>query len=96
MLRDVDENDEWTIPTEIELQDIVNASDGLLWLDLREARGGNVNIRPSTRSKRERYRDDDDDEIGVEAEDLGVSDNLEEEVNTLDDVDSDGEPLDCS
>ncbi|GJX74936.1 hypothetical protein Tco_0313531 [Tanacetum coccineum] len=38
--------------------------------------------------KRERYRDDDD-EISV-----GVG--LEEEVNALDDVDSDAEPLDCN
>ncbi|GKB80461.1 hypothetical protein Tco_0947356 [Tanacetum coccineum] len=38
--------------------------------------------------ERERYRDDDD-EIGV-----GVS--LEEEVNALDDVDSDAELLDCN
>ncbi|GKA24984.1 hypothetical protein Tco_0711017 [Tanacetum coccineum] len=88
LLRDVEENDEWTIPTENELQDFVNAGDDLLWSDVREAMGGNVDIGPSTRSKRERYRDDDD-EISV-----GVG--LEEEVNALDDVDSDAEPLDCN
>ncbi|GJW35574.1 uncharacterized protein Tco_0058494 [Tanacetum coccineum] len=88
LLRDVEENDEWTIPTENELQDFVNAGDELLWSDVREAMGGNVDVGPSTRSKRERYRDDDD-EI-----DVGVG--LEEEVNALDDVDSDAEPLDCN
>ncbi|GJV59509.1 hypothetical protein Tco_1465609 [Tanacetum coccineum] len=62
--------------------------DELLWSDVREAMGGNVDVGPSTRSKRERYRDDDD-EI-----DVGVG--LEEEVNALDDVDSDAEPLDCN
>ncbi|GKA13863.1 hypothetical protein Tco_0693509 [Tanacetum coccineum] len=88
LLRDVEENDEWTIPTENELQDFVNAGDDLLWSNVREAMRGNVDIGPSTRSKRERYRDDDD-EISV-----GVG--LEEEVNALDDVDSDAEPLDCN
>ncbi|GKG46333.1 hypothetical protein Tco_0501179, partial [Tanacetum coccineum] len=62
--------------------------DELLWSDVREAMGGNVDVGPSTRSKRERYRDDDD-EI-----DVGVG--LEEEVNALDDVDSDAEPLDSN
>ncbi|GKE28674.1 zinc finger, CCHC-type containing protein, partial [Tanacetum coccineum] len=61
LLRDVEENDEWTIPTENELQDFVNAGDELLWSDVREAMGGNVDVGPSTRSKRERYRDDDDE-----------------------------------
>ncbi|GJW28509.1 hypothetical protein Tco_0045384 [Tanacetum coccineum] len=88
LLRDVEENDEWTIPTENELQDFVNAGDGLLWSDVREAMGGNVDIVPSTRSKRERYRDDDDE--------ISVGGGMEEEVNALDDVDSDAEPLDCN
>ncbi|GJU91568.1 hypothetical protein Tco_1303991 [Tanacetum coccineum] len=88
LLRDVEENDEWMIPTENELQDFVNAGDGLLWSDVREAMGGNVDIGPSTRSKRERYRDDDDE--------ISVGGGLEEEVNALDDVDSDAEPLDCN
>ncbi|GJR06132.1 zinc finger, CCHC-type containing protein [Tanacetum coccineum] len=88
LLRDVEENDEWTIPTENELQDFVNAGDDLLWSDVREAMGGNVDIRPSTRSKRERYRDDDDE--------ISVGGGLEEEVNALDDLDSDAEPLDCN
>ncbi|GKA10253.1 zinc finger, CCHC-type containing protein [Tanacetum coccineum] len=48
----------------------------------------NVDIRPSTRSKTERYRDDDDE--------INVGGGLEEEVNALDDVDSDAEPLDCN
>ncbi|PWA91636.1 zinc finger protein [Artemisia annua] len=72
-----------------------NNSDGLLWSDVREAMGGNENIGPSTRSKRERYRDDDD-EIIMEEEDLGLGGNLDEEVNALDGVDSDAEPVDCT
>ena len=95
LLRDVDENDEWTVPTETELQDFVDAGDGLLWSDVREAMGGNENIGPSTRSKRERYRDDDD-EISIEEDDLGLGGNLDKEVNALDDVDSDAEPVDCN
>lgn len=73
----------------------MDTGDGLLWTDVREARGGNVNIRPSTRSKRERYKDDDD-KISIEAEDLGVVGDFEEEVIVLDDVDSDVEPVDCN
>ncbi|PWA92259.1 zinc finger protein [Artemisia annua] len=95
LLRDVEENDEWTIPMETELQDFVDAGDGLLWSDVREAMGGNENIGPSTRSKREHYRDDDD-EISIEEDDLGLGGNLDEEVNALDDVDSDAEPVDCT
>ncbi|GKD48308.1 hypothetical protein Tco_1277284 [Tanacetum coccineum] len=38
--------------------------------------------------KRERYRDDDDE--------ISVGGGLEEEVNALDDVDSDAELLDCN
>nr|GEZ04232.1 zinc finger protein [Tanacetum cinerariifolium] len=67
---------------------ILDLGDGLLWSDVREAMRGNVDIRPSTRSKRERYRDDDDE--------ISVGGGLEEEVNALDDVDSDAEPLDCN
>ncbi|GKC59777.1 hypothetical protein Tco_1087375, partial [Tanacetum coccineum] len=67
-----------------ELQDFVNAGDDLLWSDVREAMGGNEEIGPSTRSKRERYTDyDDETNVGV---------GLEEQVNALDDVDSDAEP----
>ncbi|GJV13068.1 retrovirus-related pol polyprotein from transposon TNT 1-94 [Tanacetum coccineum] len=58
--------------------------DGLLWSDVREAMGGNVDIVPSTKSKRERYRDDDDE--------ISVGGGLEEEVNALDDLDSDAKP----
>ncbi|XP_052619769.1 uncharacterized protein LOC111887978 [Lactuca sativa] len=96
LLRDVEENDEWTIPTEAELQDFVDARDCLLWSDVREAMGGNVDIGPSTRSKRERYRDDDDDndKTRVEVED-DVYVDLDVEVNALDDVDSEAEPVDC-
>ncbi|GJR08476.1 hypothetical protein Tco_0791128 [Tanacetum coccineum] len=88
LLRDVEENDEWTIPTENELQDFVNAGDDLLWSDVREAMGGNVDIEPSTRSKRVRFETDDDE--------ISVGGGLEEEVNALDDLDSDAEPLDCN
>ncbi|GJZ02137.1 zinc finger, CCHC-type containing protein [Tanacetum coccineum] len=88
LLRDVEENDEWTIPTENEHQDFVNAGDDLLWSNVREVMGRNVDIRPSTRSKRERYRDDDDE--------ISVGGGLEEEVNALDDLDSDAELLDCN
>ncbi|KAJ0789561.1 putative transcription factor/ chromatin remodeling BED-type(Zn) family [Helianthus annuus] len=83
LLRDVDENDDWVIPTEIEHEDFVNGSDGLLWSVAREAMGGNEDVGPSTRSKRERYRDDDDDDVrGVEVEDL------DERLDSLVDVDS--------
>ncbi|CAI9264995.1 unnamed protein product [Lactuca saligna] len=95
LLRDVEENDEWTILTEAELQDFVDSRDGLLWSDVREAMGGNVDIRPSTRSKKEHYRDDDDDndQTRVEVED-DVYVDLDVEVNALDDVDSEAEPVD--
>nr|GEV66526.1 hypothetical protein [Tanacetum cinerariifolium] len=77
------ENDEWMIPTENELQDL-NACDDLFWSDVREAMRGNIDIRPCTRSKREHYRDDDDE--------ISVGGGLEEEVNALDDLDLDVEP----
>ncbi|XP_023755145.2 uncharacterized protein LOC111903608 [Lactuca sativa] len=96
LLRDVEENDEWMIPTEAELQDFVDARDGLLWSDVREAMGGNVDIGPSTRSKRERYRDDDDDNDQTRVElEYDVYVDLDVEVNALDDVDSEAEPVDC-
>ncbi|XP_022039925.2 uncharacterized protein LOC110942454 [Helianthus annuus] len=82
LLRDVDENDDWVIPTEIEHQDFVDGSDGLLWSVAREAMGGNEDVGPSTRSKRERYRDDDVRVNSVEVEDL------DERLDSLVDVDS--------
>nr|KAJ0198664.1 hypothetical protein LSAT_V11C600338540 [Lactuca sativa] len=56
LLRDVKENDDWTIPTEDELQDFVDG-------DVQEAMGANVDAQPNIRSKQERYRDDDGDDI---------------------------------
>ena len=96
LLRDVEENDEWTIPTEDELQDFVDSRDGLLWSDVRETMGGNVDIGPSTRIKRERYRDDDDDNDQTRVEmEYDVYVDLDVEVNALDDVESEAEPVDC-
>ncbi|XP_023753458.2 uncharacterized protein LOC111901831 [Lactuca sativa] len=89
LLRDVEENDDWTIPTEDELQDFVDDGDDLLWSDVQEAMGVNVDAQPNIRSKRERYRDDDGDDI------TDVGNDLDEEVNALDDVDSEAEPVPC-
>lgn len=86
LLRDVEENDDWVIPSEEELQEFVNARD-YLWSSVRQARGLNEEVGVNTRSKRERYRDDD--ENGDEVV------NLNEEVDGLDDVDSDAEPVLC-
>ena len=86
----MEENDDWVIPTDVELQEFVDASDGLLWLDVREAMG-NEQVGPSTRSKREHYRDDDDDDddhvahVGDEEDDWET--NINDEVNELNDVD---------
>ena len=88
-LRDVEENDDWTIPTEDELQDFVDGGDDLLWSDVQEAMGANVDAQPNIMSKRERYRDDDGDDI------TDVGNDLDEEVNALDDVDSEAEPVPC-
>jgi hypothetical protein len=99
LLRDVEENDDWVIPTEVELQEFVDASDGLLWSDVREAMGGNVDVGPSTRSKRERYRDDDDDDqfgVGDEEEEGADKDDDINDLDMLNDVDSDADPVDCN
>ncbi|CAH1448004.1 unnamed protein product [Lactuca virosa] len=88
LLRDVEENDDWTIPTEDELQDFVDGGDDLLWSDVQEAMGANEDAHPNIRRKRERYRDDDDDIVDV-------GNDFDEEVNALDDVDSDAEPVPC-
>ena len=101
LLRDVEENDDWVIPTEVELQEFVDASDRLLWSDVREAMGGNVDVGPSTRSKRERYRDDDDDDqFGFgdeeEEEEGADKDNDINDLDMLNDVDSDADPVDCN
>ncbi|KAK9048033.1 hypothetical protein SSX86_033004 [Deinandra increscens subsp. villosa] len=80
LLRDVEENDDWVLPTEEELQEFVDGRGGLLWSVAREAMGGNEEVGPSTRSKRERYRDDDDI---VEEENVG------EQLDDLVNVDSD-------
>ncbi|KAI3818669.1 hypothetical protein L1987_12484 [Smallanthus sonchifolius] len=83
LLRDVEENDDWVTPTEVELQEFVDGTDGLLWSVAREAMGGNEEVGPSTKSKSERYiDDDDDDDITVEVNDL------EEQLDGLIDVDS--------
>ena len=93
-LRDVEENDDWVIPTDVELQEFVDARDGLLWSDVREAMGGNEQVGPSTISKRERYRDDDNDgHVGDEEDDCEA--NINDEMNELNDVDSDAEPIAC-
>ncbi|CAH1422060.1 unnamed protein product [Lactuca virosa] len=89
LLRDVEENDDRTIPTEDELQDFVDGGDDLLWSDVQEAMGANVDAQPNIRSKRERYRDDDGDDI------RDVGNDLDEEVNALDDVDSEAEQVPC-
>ncbi|XP_052619896.1 uncharacterized protein LOC111897506 [Lactuca sativa] len=82
-------NDDWTIPTEDELQDFVDGGDDLLWSDVQEAMGANVDAQPNIRSEREHYRDDDGDDI------TDVGNDLDEEVNALDDVDSEAEPVPC-
>ncbi|XP_023736928.2 uncharacterized protein LOC111884863 [Lactuca sativa] len=89
LLRDVEENDDWTIPMEDELQDFVDGGDDLLWSDVQEAMGATVDAPPNIRSKRESYRDDDGDDIN------DVGNDLDEEVNALDDVDSEAEPMPC-
>nr|KAJ0205137.1 hypothetical protein LSAT_V11C500266380 [Lactuca sativa] len=91
LLRDVEENDDWTIQTEDELQDFVDGVDDLLWSDVQEAMGANVDAHPNIRRKRERYRDDDDDDDDI----VDVGNDLDEEVNALDDVDSDAELVPC-
>lgn len=84
LLRDVDENYDWVIPTEVKLQEFVDGRDGLLWSAMREPMGGTEEVRVTTRSKRDRYRDDDDDDddIRVEVEDL------DEQLDALGDVGS--------
>ncbi|KAM0046289.1 putative ribonuclease H-like superfamily [Helianthus debilis subsp. tardiflorus] len=85
LLRDVEKNDDWVIPTEIEHQDFVDGSYGLLWSVAQEAMGGNEDVGPSTRSKRERHRDDDDDDARVNSVEV---ENLDEQLDSLVDVDS--------
>ncbi|XP_042753402.1 uncharacterized protein LOC111908298 [Lactuca sativa] len=84
LLRDVDENDDWVIPTEVKLQEFVDGRDGLLWSAMREPMGGTEEVRVTARSKRDSYRDDndDDDDIRVEVEDL------DEQLDALGDVGS--------
>ncbi|CAI9269781.1 unnamed protein product [Lactuca saligna] len=52
LLRDVEENDDWVIPTEVELQEFVDGRDGLLWSATQEAMGRNEEVGVTTRSKR--------------------------------------------
>ncbi|XP_076941441.1 uncharacterized protein LOC143610994 [Bidens hawaiensis] len=47
LLRDVDENDDWVIPTEEELQEFVDGGDGLRWSNAREPTGGNEEVGAS-------------------------------------------------
>ncbi|CAI9272984.1 unnamed protein product [Lactuca saligna] len=82
LLRDVEENDDWVIPTEVELQEFVDGRDGLLWSATQEAMGRNEEVGVTTRRKRERYRDDVDDDIRIEVNDL------DEQLDALVDVDS--------
>jgi hypothetical protein len=50
VLREVDENDDWVIPSEEELEEFVRVGDDLLWRQVREAQGV-VDVGPSTRSR---------------------------------------------
>ncbi|GJU98441.1 hypothetical protein Tco_1327712 [Tanacetum coccineum] len=75
----------WIDPTKKEIFGVhfvtrkcLEGSQESYWSDVREAMGGNVDIEPSKRSKRERYRDDDDE--------ISVGGGLEEEVNVLDEI----------
>ena len=61
MLRDVEDNDDWVVPTEDELQEFVKGENGLFWSVAREATGANEDDGSSLRNKRARYRDDDED-----------------------------------
>ncbi|XP_022029322.1 uncharacterized protein LOC110930330 [Helianthus annuus] len=81
LLRGVEENDDWVTPTQDELQEFVDGTDGLRWSDVREAMGGNEEVRPSSRTKRLRYRDDDD--VTIHAED-----DLNVQLDEMVDVDS--------
>ncbi|CAH1446327.1 unnamed protein product [Lactuca virosa] len=82
LLRDVEENDDWVIPTEVELQEFADGRYGLLWSAMQEAMGRNEEVRVTTRSKRECHKDDVDDDIRIEVEDL------DEQFDALVDVDS--------
>ncbi|XP_023762549.1 uncharacterized protein LOC111911009 [Lactuca sativa] len=82
LLRDVEENDDWVIPIEVELQEFADGRDGLLWSATQEAMGTNEEVGVTTRSKRERYRDDVDDDIRIEVN------NLDEQLDALVDVHS--------
>ncbi|XP_022041936.1 uncharacterized protein LOC110944588 [Helianthus annuus] len=81
LLRDVEENDDWVTPTQDELQEFVGGTDGLRWSDVQEAMGGNEEVRPGTRTKRSRYRDDDDDVR------IHVEDDLNVQLDEMVDVD---------
>nr|KAJ0191080.1 hypothetical protein LSAT_V11C800413060 [Lactuca sativa] len=82
LLRDVEENDDWVIPIEVELQEFADGRDGLFWSATQEAMGRNEEVGVTTRSKRERYKDDVDEDIRIEVNDLN------EQLDALVDVDS--------
>nr|KAJ0199838.1 hypothetical protein LSAT_V11C600323420 [Lactuca sativa] len=75
LLRDVEENDDW-------LQEFADGRDGLLWSATQEAMGRNEEVGVTTRSKRKHYKDDVDDDITIEVNDL------DEQLDALFDVDS--------
>mgnify|MGYP001551357000 CR=1 FL=1 len=82
LLRNVEENDDWVISTEVELQEFADGRDGLLWSATQEVMGRNEEVGVTTRSKRERYKDDVDEDIRIEVNDL------DEQLDVLVDVDS--------
>ncbi|KAF9618044.1 hypothetical protein IFM89_039479 [Coptis chinensis] len=66
-----DENDDWIIPSETQLEEFLMEGDDLTWEQVRAVRGANIDVGPSTRNRTRNSvtihdEADEDDEVDLE------------------------------
>ncbi|KAF9607516.1 hypothetical protein IFM89_036878 [Coptis chinensis] len=95
LLKEIDENDDWIIPSETQLEDFVVEGDDLTWEQVRAARGADIDVGPSTRNRTRNSitirdkADDEEDEVDFEAHtgggEQGEGNRDDDDVNGSDD-----------
>ncbi|KAF9594782.1 hypothetical protein IFM89_034765 [Coptis chinensis] len=95
LLKEIDENDDWIILSETQLEDFVVEGDDLTWEQVRAARGADIDVGPSTRNRTRNSvtirdeADDEEDEVDFEAHtgggEQGEGNRDDDDVNGSDD-----------
>ncbi|KAF9610359.1 hypothetical protein IFM89_022029 [Coptis chinensis] len=71
ILKEVDENDDWIIPSETQFEEFMMEGDDLTWEQVRAVRGADIDVEPSTRNRTRNSvtihdEADEDDEVDLE------------------------------